>query len=99
MSKEFEVRRETVIPGTPEQIFAAVTRETAAWMFPVEEIPAVGALGPEWTFVGAGDYSGTGQFSFLIENTIGAVDTGTVVNSKAQYAQVAGLGSEWSFRG
>jgi hypothetical protein len=47
MSKEFEVRREVVLQGTPEQIFAAVTRETAAWMFPVEDVPAVGALGPD----------------------------------------------------
>jgi hypothetical protein len=47
MSKQFEVRREVVLPGTPEQVFAAVTRETAAWMFPVETSPAVGGLGPE----------------------------------------------------
>ena len=47
MSKEFEVRREVALPGTPEQIFAAVTRETAAWMFPVEQAPGVGGLGPE----------------------------------------------------
>lgn len=47
MSKEFEVRREVVVRGTPEQVFAAVTRETAAWMFPVETDDAVGGLGPE----------------------------------------------------
>ena len=47
MSKEFEVRREVAIPGTPEQVFAAVTRETGAWMFPVEEVPGVGGLGPD----------------------------------------------------
>ena len=47
MSKQFEVRREVAIPGTPEQVFAAITRETAAWMFPVEEVPAVGGLGPD----------------------------------------------------
>lgn len=47
MSKEFEVRREVALPGTPEQIFAAVTRETAAWMFPVEQAPDVGGLGPD----------------------------------------------------
>ena len=49
--------------------------------------------------MGAGDYSGTGVASFLIENTSGAVDTGTVVNGKAQYAAVAALGPEWSFKG
>ena len=47
MSKEFEVRREVAVPGTPEQVFAAVTRETGAWMFPVEEVPGVGGLGPD----------------------------------------------------
>jgi autotransporter passenger strand-loop-strand repeat protein len=58
----------------------------------------VGSLGPEWTFVGAGDYYGIGRSSFLIENTAGAVDTGTVVSGTAQYAAVAALGPEWSFR-
>jgi hypothetical protein len=38
-------------------------------------------------------------FSFLIENTSGAIDTGTVVGGKAQYAAIGALGSEWSFRG
>ena len=47
MSKEFEVRREVLLPGTPEQVFAAVTRETAGWMFPVETSPGVGGLGPD----------------------------------------------------
>lgn len=47
MSKEFEVRREVLLPGTPEEVFAAVTRETAGWMFPVEVAPGVGGLGPD----------------------------------------------------
>jgi len=47
MSKEFELRREVALPGTPEQVFAAVTRETAAWMFPITEDPAVGGIGPD----------------------------------------------------
>ncbi|HEX4787186.1 MAG TPA: hypothetical protein VH372_01905 [Actinospica sp.] len=47
MSKNFEVRREVLLPGTPEQVFAAVTRETAAWMFPVEQDAGVGGLGPD----------------------------------------------------
>ena len=46
MSREFEVRREVLLPGTPEEVFAAITRETAAWMFPVEPEGAVGGLGP-----------------------------------------------------
>jgi hypothetical protein len=60
---------------------------------------AVASLGPEWKFVGDGDYYGTGTASFLIENTSGAVDTGTVVGGVAQYAAVASLGPEWSFKG
>jgi hypothetical protein len=59
----------------------------------------VAALGPEWKFVGVGDYSGTGVASFLIENTSGAVFTGAVVGGRAQYTAVAGLGPEWSFEG
>jgi len=47
MSKEFEVRREVVLPGTPEQVFDAVTRETAAWMFPIDVDAGVGGLGPD----------------------------------------------------
>jgi hypothetical protein len=47
MSKEFEIRREVAVPGTPEQVFAAVTRETGGWMFPVEDVPAVGGIGPD----------------------------------------------------
>lgn len=47
MSQQFEVRREVVLPASPEEVFAAVTRETAGWMFPVETSPAVGGFGPE----------------------------------------------------
>jgi hypothetical protein len=47
MAKEFEVRREVVLPGTPEQVFDAVTRETGGWMFPVGTTPGIGGLGPQ----------------------------------------------------
>lgn len=44
MSKKFEIRREVVVPGTPEQIWAAISAETAGWMFPSPlEIPADGS--------------------------------------------------------
>lgn len=44
MSKKFEIRREVVVPGTPEQIWAAVSAETAGWMFPSPlEVPADGS--------------------------------------------------------
>jgi hypothetical protein len=59
----------------------------------------VGSLGPEWRFVGAGDYHGTGTDSFLIENTAGAVFAGTIAYGQAQYVQLGALGPEWSFKG
>ncbi|MDI9900872.1 SRPBCC domain-containing protein [Rhodococcus sp. IEGM 1409] len=44
MSENFEIRREVVVPGTPEQIWAAIAAETAGWMFPSPlEIPADGS--------------------------------------------------------
>ena len=44
MSKKFEIRREVVVPGTQEQIWAAISAETAGWMFPSPlEIPADGS--------------------------------------------------------
>ena len=57
----------------------------------------VANLGPNWQFVGTGDYDGSGHASFLIENANGAVVSGTVENGQAHYAQVGALGSEWAF--
>ncbi|GAA1496968.1 SRPBCC domain-containing protein [Paeniglutamicibacter kerguelensis] len=37
MNKEFEIRQESDLPGAPEQIWKAVTEDTAAWMFPTGE--------------------------------------------------------------
>lgn len=34
MNKEFEIRQEIDLPGTPEDVWKAVTEDTAAWMFP-----------------------------------------------------------------
>ncbi|MEU5211312.1 SRPBCC domain-containing protein [Streptomyces sp. NPDC020742] len=47
MSREFEIRREVVLPAAPEEVFAAVTTHTGAWMFPTEKVPAVGGEGPD----------------------------------------------------
>ena len=58
-----------------------------------------GALGSEWSFVGAGDYSGTGKDSFMIEDTAGDVYTGTMVSGAVQFAKVTALGSQWKFQG
>lgn len=38
MAKQFEIRREVVLPATPEQVFEAVTTGQANWMFPVPEV-------------------------------------------------------------
>ena len=49
MSREFEIRREVELPGTPEQVFEAVAtgNGTAGWMFPTGE-GAPGAVGEEF---------------------------------------------------
>jgi uncharacterized protein YndB with AHSA1/START domain len=49
MSREFEIRREVELPGTPEQVFAAVATGTgtAGWMFPTGE-GAPTAVGEEF---------------------------------------------------
>ncbi|MFI6444635.1 SRPBCC domain-containing protein [Kitasatospora sp. NPDC050543] len=47
MAKEFEVRREVVLPAGPPEVFAAVTAATGAWMFPKEQESAVGGAGPQ----------------------------------------------------
>jgi beta-glucanase (GH16 family) len=64
-----------------------------------ETYSSVAALGPEWKFVGVGDYLHLGQAQYLIENAAGAVETGAVVNGHTQFTTVAALGSEWSFAG
>jgi hypothetical protein len=57
------------------------------------------ALGPEWKFVGDGDFYGDGTSDFLIENSAGAVVTGEFENGAVTFQQVASLGPEWSFEG
>ncbi|MFC8447500.1 SRPBCC domain-containing protein [Kitasatospora sp. NPDC057223] len=37
MAREFEVRREVVLPAAPQEVFAAVTGAVSAWMFPAPE--------------------------------------------------------------
>jgi uncharacterized protein YndB with AHSA1/START domain len=44
MSREFEVAREIDLPAAPEDVWTAITADTAAWQFPTGmEIPAGGA--------------------------------------------------------
>jgi uncharacterized protein YndB with AHSA1/START domain len=47
MSREFEITREVELPGSPEDVWTAITADTAAWQFPTGmEIPA-GAEPPD----------------------------------------------------
>jgi uncharacterized protein YndB with AHSA1/START domain len=47
MSREFEVVREVDLPAAPDDVWTAITADSAAWMFPTGmEIPA-GATPPE----------------------------------------------------
>ena len=42
MSREFEVNREVDLPASPEDVWTAITSDTAAWQFPTGlEIPGV----------------------------------------------------------
>jgi len=41
MNKEFEIVVEGEYPGTPEQVWNAVTTETAGWLFPAEGLVGV----------------------------------------------------------
>ena len=55
------------------------------------------ALGPEWKFVGAGDYLGEGHDQFLIENTTGAVDVGDFTGGAYPLHPGRRPGPEWTF--
>lgn len=39
--RKFEIDYDTELPGTPEQVWKAVTEDTPAWMFPTDEWPDV----------------------------------------------------------
>ncbi|MGX9902279.1 SRPBCC family protein [Arthrobacter sp. SA17] len=41
INREFEIVVDTELPGTPEQVWEAVTKDTPAWMFPTDQWPAV----------------------------------------------------------
>jgi uncharacterized protein YndB with AHSA1/START domain len=47
MSREFEISREIDLPAAPEDVWTAITADTAAWQFPTGmEVPA-GSVPPE----------------------------------------------------
>jgi uncharacterized protein YndB with AHSA1/START domain len=45
MGEEFELRREGELPGTPQEIWDAITTGTAGWLWPMEFEPRVGGEG------------------------------------------------------
>lgn len=85
MSRAFEITREVDLPAAPEDVWTAITADTAAWQFPTGmEIPA-GATPPERSPVQAWDPphrlvirmdSPDGTFNAL-DYTIEARDGGT----------------------
>ncbi|WP_427018568.1 SRPBCC family protein [Pseudarthrobacter sp. P1] len=46
MGKEFEIVSETVIEGTPQQVFDAATLGNSGWLWPMEVEPRLGGTGP-----------------------------------------------------
>jgi hypothetical protein len=87
----------------PESDFLIENTSGAVVVGEVQGGPAayqlVSGLGPEWTFVGDGDFSGDGVAGFLIQNAAGAVDIGQVTGGQASFTQVSALGPEWKFVG
>lgn len=58
----------------------------------------VGAVGPEWQFLGVGNYDGASNAEFLMrDSSTGALVVGTVAGGTATYVAVGGVGSEWTF--
>jgi beta-glucanase (GH16 family) len=55
----------------------------------------IGGVGSEWSFHGAGAFSGDSHDQFLMENSSGTVAIGELQNGKAVYTAVSALGSEW----
>jgi hypothetical protein len=67
-----------------------------------EQYTQIGAVGPEWQFLGVGNYDGASNSEFLMRNTnsgalvIGAVGAGNGTYS-VTYIQVGAVGPEWNF--
>ncbi len=45
MSREFEITRDVDLPGAPDDVWTAITADTAAWQFPIGDAPT-GEGGP-----------------------------------------------------
>src|SRR5438094_725133 len=76
MSKEFEIRREVVLPAEPEAVYAAITTGQANWMFPVPS-PAPQVAEPPGRF--AVRIDGEDGWFNALEYVIEARDGGTAV--------------------
>ncbi|WP_329493846.1 SRPBCC domain-containing protein [Kitasatospora herbaricolor] len=72
MAREFEIRREVLLPATPEQVFEAVTTGTGGWLFPVAD-EAGAAPGPQAPGVTA--WEPPGRFAVRTEGEGGRFDT------------------------
>ncbi len=46
MSRAFEISREVDLPAAPDDVWTAITADSAAWQFPTGEAPPTGAGGP-----------------------------------------------------
>jgi uncharacterized protein YndB with AHSA1/START domain len=100
MSREFEIIREVDLPAAPDDVWTAMTADSAAWQFPTGmEIPAGGAP-PEGSPVTSWDpphhfairmESPDGTFNAL-EYTIEARDGGT---AHLRYVHSGILADEW----
>ncbi len=101
MSRAFEITREVDLPAAPEDVWTAITADTAAWQFPTGmEIPA-GAAPPEGAPVQTWDpphrlvirmESPDGTFNAL-DYTIEARDGGT---AHLRYVHSGILADEWA---
>ena len=95
MSREFEITREVELPAAPEDVWTAMTAETAAWMFPTGEAPT-GEGGPIQTWEPPHRLvirmeSPDGTFNAL-DYTIEARDGGT---AHLRYVHSGILSDEW----
>ncbi|SDC52304.1 SRPBCC family protein [Actinokineospora iranica] len=100
MSKPFEIRREVVLEATPEQVFAAITENTSAWLFPTPTPPADGAPDDEGNRVTVWDpphrvsfrTDGEDGWFNALEHVIEARDGGTCV---ARYVHSGIFTDDW----
>lgn len=57
----------------------------------------IGGVGPEWQFLGVGNYDGQSDSEFLMRNSnSGALVIGTVANAAITYEAVGNIGPEWN---